>query len=117
VVLALGPLSGWALPVTALPARVGTAFASLPLATLLHVLLSIRLKLLERLPLVGSEFGANGEEKTSVSFFQFSAGCGDFIYLREDLALVWLVIAHQGLHFEFGLLKIGVEVDELFAMS
>ena len=114
--LAIVALSAWFLPVVALPASARTTFAPLPLATLLLVLLAIGLKLLERLPLVRGELGADGEKETRIGFLQLGASGSDLVDLRQNLAFVGLVVAHQGLHLELSLLEVGVEVNQLFTM-
>ena len=109
--LALWTLSIVILPIAALP-----SIASLPGAPLLHVLLAIGLKLLQRLPLVGCQLSADAQQETCVGFFELSPSGSDLVDLGQNLGFVRLIVAHQGLHLELGLLQIGMEVNQPFAM-
>jgi hypothetical protein len=53
---------------------------------------------LEGLPLIGREHPAQPKEHTGVRLFEFCAGLGDTVNLRQDLSLVRLISRQQGLH-------------------
>lgn len=109
-------LALWTLSIVTVSVAVLPSFTPLPGPTLLHVLLAIGLKLLQRLPLVGCQLGANAEQETRIGFFELSPSGSDLVDLRHNLGFVRLVVAHQGLHLELGLLQIGMEVNQSFAM-
>jgi len=104
------------LPILALSVAAGPSVTPLPGSTLLHVLLAIGLKLLKRLPLVRCELGADAEQETRIGLFELSPSGSDLVDLRQNLGFVRLVVAHQGLHLQLGLLQIGMEVNQPFAM-
>ena len=60
---------------------------------------------LYQLPLLRRQLGANGQQKTGIRLFQLGPRLRNLVNLRKYFLFVRLVIAHQRLQSQFGLLK------------
>jgi len=64
---------------------------------------------LQQLPLIGGQLAAKRQKEARICLLQLSPSLGYLVNLGKNLGLIRLILPHQWLHGELGLLHIGAQ--------